>query len=410
MAKDMVEQWDAHMENYRRAVERLKEVSTAAAQAHDSHEMAEEFTRWISVLNEYCIYLLAPFSVELVHDPRCRELLEQEFEQEQAEKYFTVLSTPDETHAYQRMRMKVLDAVIKGTANSDFYIKMAEEFGWYNEYSYVESFVLPEYYAAEAAKMTPEAAQHELEEIVRGFEENKRAYTDLMALIKNPELKTLAEIVHTYTLLRTSRMDEFKQAQARMRIFFDRVAAGLSADSKKTWGRYEVVSLTHEEILSYLHDGKIPDVEIATLRARQQYIYYTIDGKPEFIYEEKEITEAISAITGRDLIQKNIQGTIAFKGVAQGKVSIVNSKADLSKVNPGDVLVARVTMPDYLPAMIHAVAFVTDEGGITSHAAIVARELKKPCVVGTKTATNMLKDGDMVEVDANMGIITIMTH
>ena len=76
----------------------------------------------------------------------------------------------------------------------------------------------------------------------------------------------------------------------------------------------------------------------------------------------------------------------------------------------GDVLVARVTMPDYLPAMIHAVAFVTDEGGITSHAAIVARELKKPCVVGTKNATTVLRDGDMVEVDANKGIITLITH
>jgi pyruvate,water dikinase len=200
-------------------------------------------------------------------------------------------------------------------------------------------------------------------------------------------------------------MDEFKQAQARMRIFYDRVATQLCADSQQAWNRNEVVSLTHGEILDYLQEGKIPDFEEAVLRTSQQYIYYTVNGQPQFIYGEKDIEDAMTEITGRDLINRNIKGTVAFRGFAKGKVSIVNSKADLSKVQLGDILVARVTMPDYLPAMVHAAAFVTDEGGITSHAAIVARELKKPCVVGTKIATNMLKDGDIVEVDATTGII-----
>ncbi len=64
--------------------------------------------------------------------------------------------------------------------------------------------------------------------------------------------------------------------------------------------------------------------------------------------------------------------------------------------------------PQFLPAMERAAAFVTDVGGITSHTAIVARELKKPCIVGTKLATRMLKDNDLVEVDATKGIITIL--
>lgn len=68
-------------------------------------------------------------------------------------------------------------------------------------------------------------------------------------------------------------------------------------------------------------------------------------------------------------------------------------------------MVSASTSPQLLPAMKQAAAFLTDVGGITSHAAIVARELKKPCVVGTKYATQILKDGDMVEVDANKGIV-----
>ena len=69
------------------------------------------------------------------------------------------------------------------------------------------------------------------------------------------------------------------------------------------------------------------------------------------------------------------------------------------------MLVAVVTHPDYVPAMQRAVAIVTDEGGITSHAAIVSRELGLPCIVGTEHATKALKDGDFVEVDATSGFV-----
>lgn len=67
-----------------------------------------------------------------------------------------------------------------------------------------------------------------------------------------------------------------------------------------------------------------------------------------------------------------------------------------------------MTIPDFLPAMKKAAAFVTDEGGILCHAAIVARELGKPCIVGTKFATKVFKNGDFVNVDANTGVVTLL--
>jgi pyruvate,water dikinase len=79
-----------------------------------------------------------------------------------------------------------------------------------------------------------------------------------------------------------------------------------------------------------------------------------------------------------------------------------------NKISEGDILVSVSTSPQLLPAMKKASAFITDMGGITSHAAIVSRELKKPCVVGTKIATQVLRDGDIVEVDANKGVINIL--
>ena len=84
---------------------------------------------------------------------------------------------------------------------------------------------------------------------------------------------------------------------------------------------------------------------------------------------------------------------------------MILSYHDIKRVQEGDILVTNTTHPNYLPAMQKAAAFVTNEGGIISHAAIVARELKKPCIVGTKIATQLLKDGDMVEVDADKGMV-----
>ncbi len=67
-----------------------------------------------------------------------------------------------------------------------------------------------------------------------------------------------------------------------------------------------------------------------------------------------------------------------------------------------------MTTPDYVTAMNKAIGFITDEGGVTCHAAIIAREMKKPCIIGTKNATQILKDGDLVEVDTDNGIVKVI--
>jgi phosphohistidine swiveling domain-containing protein len=105
---------------------------------------------------------------------------------------------------------------------------------------------------------------------------------------------------------------------------------------------------------------------------------------------------------------KVVRGIIAQAGFARGAVKILKTYHDIKRVKEGDIIVAVTTHPNYLPAMKKAAAFVTDEGGIASHAAIVAREFKKPCLVGTKIATRVLRDGDLVEVDANKGVVKIL--
>ena len=98
-----------------------------------------------------------------------------------------------------------------------------------------------------------------------------------------------------------------------------------------------------------------------------------------------------------------LTGAGASPGIASGTVKILKSPKELNKVKEGDVLVAKMTSPDYVPAMKKAAAIVTDEGGQTSHAAIVSRELGIPAVVGSREATKKLKDDQMVTVDGEKG-------
>ncbi len=104
-------------------------------------------------------------------------------------------------------------------------------------------------------------------------------------------------------------------------------------------------------------------------------------------------------------VEPLLSGEAASLGIASGIVKIVPDPTQLDKVKRGDILVAEMTSPDFVPAMKRAVAIVTNRGGRTSHAAIVSREMGIPCVVGTEKATEVLEDGQVITVDGSHGQI-----
>lgn len=100
-----------------------------------------------------------------------------------------------------------------------------------------------------------------------------------------------------------------------------------------------------------------------------------------------------------------VKGQCACQGIVKGKAKLIFTNEDISKVNKGDIIVSPMTRPDFMIAIEKAAGIVTDEGGITCHAAIVSREFQIPCVVGTSYATQIFKDGDIIEIDADKGIV-----
>ncbi len=133
-----------------------------------------------------------------------------------------------------------------------------------------------------------------------------------------------------------------------------------------------------------------------------------------YIVQTRPITTLDNKVSAKDQLEGEavkkaqtpiLTGIAASPGIGSGRVRILKSPKEIEKVKQGDILVASMTSPDYVPAMKKAAGIVTDLGGATSHAAIVSRELGVPCVVGTKEATKKLKDDFFVTVDGKEGLV-----
>lgn len=145
------------------------------------------------------------------------------------------------------------------------------------------------------------------------------------------------------------------------------------------------------------------------IKVREKQAVYWIVGAMknlEFYGRDAYILDEFSK--NKVFKRADLKGRPAYRGIVKGSIKIIKNKSDFKKMKRGDILVAPNTRPEYVPIMKIAGAIVTDEGGITSHAAIVSRELKVPCVVGVQGVTTILKDGQLVEVDANQGVVRVI--
>ncbi len=166
-----------------------------------------------------------------------------------------------------------------------------------------------------------------------------------------------------------------------------------------------------KEYIKYLNFLTLHDIEnalptISTLAERSRgYIYF--DGLIETQdYENWFSQNGIIVETENE--NTSLKGDVAYPAQARGKVCIIYSEADFPKFEEGDILVTPMTVPKFTEIIAKASGIITDEGGITCHASIIAREMHIPCLVGCKNATKLLKDGDLVEIDGATGNITII--
>ena len=158
-----------------------------------------------------------------------------------------------------------------------------------------------------------------------------------------------------------------------------------------------ILCSTFNEIENYLAGSKFPSKDILAERNKNSVMIFNSRGYEVLTGADVKKVESLVLSSEQSNILK---GMTAYGGKVKGIVRIILDPTKAGNFHTGDILVAGMTRPDYLPIMKKAAAFVTDAGGILSHAAIVARELKKPCIIGTQRASKILKNSDILEEDA----------
>ena len=189
-------------------------------------------------------------------------------------------------------------------------------------------------------------------------------------------------------------------------IFNDKTLAKQLAEIKKRLKLKNIYFLSYEEIIKYLRGEKIiePDRLNFVLGKFNNWQPLIKNDALAFLNSFKNLTQSKRNIT-------EFKGSVAYPGIYRGKVKIIpfdlcqNITEKIAQMKQGQILVTGSTGPEMILACQKAGAIITEEGGVCSHAAIISRELKIPCVIGTKIATQVLKDGDLVEVDGNKGIV-----
>lgn len=245
-------------------------------------------------------------------------------------------------------------------------------------------------------EMNPE---EKLERMINGEKQRKQTFKKYVEELElDDKAVELVNAAREFVFLRNYRIESWIQANFLVRPFLEFIAskAGLSLD--------QLYTLSSEEISAFLEKGEIVPREEIEKRLKA-YAYIKLNEKLEVFFGEEAQKQGHFHPKEKETAGEEIRGSTANKGKAIGTVKVIKELSEISKVEKGDILVASMTVPQYIPAMEKAAALVTDEGGITCHAAIVSRELDVPCIVGTGNATKLLKDGDMVEVDANQGTV-----
>jgi len=230
------------------------------------------------------------------------------------------------------------------------------------------------------------------------FEENKKRKT---ILIKNlglgNEVQEIAEITEVMAYWQDDRKKYILQCSTIIEEFL--IAIGKKFNLNAHNLRYILPEEMSVEKLEQIHDDFFKE------RIGGSIVIY--EGEKFSIFTGEEYKKFKNSLSKHEKLADMIEitGIIASMGDISGHVKICKTIKEIEEFKEGEVLVTGMTRPEFVPAMKKAAAIVTDEGGITSHAAVISRELKKPCIIGTKIATKVLKNGDFVEVKANHGVV-----
>jgi len=210
--------------------------------------------------------------------------------------------------------------------------------------------------------------------------------------------KEFIAFVQEANFLRTHILDMYHWLGEKFMLIFDKIGQPYG------YKGFDFRNMMPNEIINWYY-GRSK----FKLREDDDWLWYRYDDERKVVDTPQAIKKALKQFVlpnnKTDISADQVKGTVAYAGIVRGPARILKDIKEVKKVHRGDIIICTMTWPSIIIALEKAAAFVTDEGGILCHAAIVAREMKKTCITGTKNATKLFNDGDMLEVDGETGIV-----
>lgn len=389
----------------------LIEISKNAENVSSYNELASLLEDYYQKTQKYCsYYVVAAFQKPMT---KLAESVAEKYAKDSSERenIFKLITSPSKPTRSDKEQDDFLTLLIEQQKGQDVEKKVekhSKKYGWL-----AVRYLKGNPWSIDDIKQRIEGVKevNADEKLELRLEERARIDSDVTKFINSidQEERDFVRHVRDIVYLRTRRAEYLDEASAHILPLLYKVADLLHITYD------DMLYLTPPEVVNSLklQKGLSDELRANMLERREDFVSIHPGDGSSIIFSGRDLSDFISTrpVLNKDIAtkQKEVSGDIAFKGSVQGTAKIVRDSEDLEKVSIDDILVTINTFPHFIAAMERAKAFVTDEGGILCHAAIVAREMQKPCIIGTKIATQVLKDGDLVEVDANNGVVKILS-
>lgn len=361
---------------------------------------------YLAMLYEVGTYVIFPLFAEKYLETKLRDEINKKFSLEETDKAFQILTTPIKSGIIQKEEeslLKIAIKVVKKEVIDNDINEHIREFAWIKNNKFDGSF----YSKQETLERIDFLAKNEPEQKLKeylGKISKSRADFELYRghFVDNKEMLSIIDTLQEAIYFRSWRTERYYRNAYFLQSFFAETAKRLGLANVNY-----IFNIKADEIVDGLKGDLKVDSQTIKDRSEGYVLYSNFDQVYIFSGVEAELIK--KSVKLNDIEHDSqIKGMVAYAGKVKGPARIILSTKELGRVQTGDVLVTSSTTPDFVPVLKKVVAIVTEEGGVLSHASIISRELHIPCIIGTKIATKVLKDGDMVEVDANIGVVNIL--
>ncbi|HVC58077.1 MAG TPA: PEP/pyruvate-binding domain-containing protein [Candidatus Acidoferrales bacterium] len=357
------------------------------------------FGEFYDKLSLFTVYLVVPLSIERYLQDTIKEGIKDIIDpKDDINSILIELTSPPEHDAVYKERVDLLKIAERYRAGKDVKADVARHI--YDFGNVRIRWCMGEPWSPEELMGKIRAFKNPAMELAKMAAHDKKTDDDFKAFAsKHKDRKALIKdikVAKWYVWLRTYRTEVLSGAIVNIYPLLSEIG--------KRWG-YTLQEMKYFTPLEILEGAKLGKQEFA--KRKEAFAYMIIDGKKR-IFSGSSARYFIDEWNSRHTVSSEVKGTVASRTVdtISGVARIVKKVSDLPKVLEGDILVAPMTEPNFVPAMERAAAFLTDEGGILCHAAIVSREMNKPCIIGTGNATKAIMNGEMITMDLTTGIVT----